>query len=163
MGDLSHCTRSLAAMENLLIKLQAYRTIISEVNDKRRSKEDAVIKENPIYAQMKKGSTVEDDEVDTEITLEQKGQEGESDDNDDVFKESQLDEDQLPPVEFYDHVNCADCSCVISLGNDCVMNLAAIQHFAEDSTTRLHKLFSTREKVKEKARELENIEWGASN
>ncbi len=112
---------------------------------------------------MKKGSTVVNDEGDTEVTLEQTGQEDESDHHDDVLNESQIDEDQLPPVEFYNHVNCADCSCVISLGNDCVMNLAAIQHFAEDSTTRLHKLFSIREKVKEKARELENIEWGASN
>jgi hypothetical protein len=160
VDDLNHCNRSLAAMENLLMKLQAYKTIVSELNEK-KPKQAAITKENPIFAAMKRESGQETVDSETPNNDESQEEKQQSEDEDDANDNNQFaDGDHLPPVEFYDHSSCADCSCVIAMGNDCVMTLAAVQHFAEDSTTRLHRLFSTREMVKEKAKELENIEWG---
>lgn len=152
-------------MEKLLIKLQAYKTIVFEMHDKERTNHEAVTKENPIFAAMKKENgqediAVEENQNQQDSQEEKQEESSENEENNYQVHQSFADEDQLPPVDFYDHSHCADCTCVISLGNDCSMNLAAIQHFAEDSTTRLHKLFSIREAVKDKARELEIIDWG---
>lgn len=60
----------------------------------------------------------------------------------------------------YDHRNCQDCALVFSMGNDCLMHLAASQHIAQESAKRLMKLYELREKVKDNAATLESQDWG---
>lgn len=80
----------------------------------------------------------------------------EEDDN--SFPTSNIDEliEEIPP---YDHSHCADCAFVNTMANDCSMHLAALHHFAQESTIKLQKLIMKREKIKEKAHDLEESNW----
>ncbi len=60
----------------------------------------------------------------------------------------------------YDHSNCQDCALVFSMGNDCLMHLAASQHIAQESARRLMKLYELRERVRDNANTLETYDWG---
>lgn len=62
--------------------------------------------------------------------------------------------------EPFNHAHCSDCSLTCEMANDCAMNLAAAQHLASESTSRLQKLFQIREKMREKAVELDSLDWG---
>lgn len=62
--------------------------------------------------------------------------------------------------EFFDHNNCSDCSCVYTMANECVMNLATSQHVAEESTKRLQKIMEFKENNKALCSALNKIDWG---
>jgi hypothetical protein len=131
------CSETLLAMENLLVKLHAARTIAHETE----ALTHTVHRENPIMQR-------------------KQGREEDSQQDDDNDQDNNNDEDTLPPVEFYDHANCDDCLFVQSLGTDCAMHIASVQHFAEESTMRLQSLFSMRERLRDKATRLEAFDWG---
>lgn len=60
----------------------------------------------------------------------------------------------------FDHVHCSRCALTCLMANDCAMNLAAAQHLAQEGTSRLQKLIEMREKAREKAKELDSMDWG---
>lgn len=62
--------------------------------------------------------------------------------------------------EPFDHAHCSDCALTCLMANDCAMNLAAAQHLAQEGTGRLQKLIEMRERARERAAELDSMDWG---
>lgn len=71
--------------------------------------------------------------------------------------EPQSSVDSVDPL---DHSECTDCLSTHSQAMECIINLSTTQLVAQESTRRLQNLFSEREKIKDKAIELEEISWG---
>lgn len=139
--DHQHCSQCLAALDHLMAKIESHAAFMAEIEG------DAVERENPIKAaangQNQNGS--ESIKADSDRRASRQ-----------LPTEILAQAARVP----FNHAHCSDCSLTCEMANDCAMNLAAAQHLASESTSRLQKLFQIREKMREKAVELDSLDWG---